>query len=105
MAIYHSVGPQLAQEFKDKFQGPDTPAGLSVDQIWTITKLCKLIRRSCRSNAAFNPCMELVFPGFKFQQYDTGNRNSRTGKMIQGLKITPPTGQAVTQTSDDGEDE
>lgn len=99
MAIYHSIAPGLAQEFKDKF------GDLDVNQVWTIVKLAKLVRRSCRSNAALNPCLELVFPGFKFQQYDTGNRNSRTGKMIQGLKITPPTGQAVTQSSDDGEDE
>ena len=99
MAIYHSVGPQLAQEFQDKF------GDLNVDQIWTIVKFAKLIRRSCRSNAAFNPACELIFKGYSFDQYDTGNRNSRTGKMIQGLKITPPTGQAVTQDSDSETDD
>lgn len=99
MAIYHAVAPQLAVEFKEKF------GSLDVNQIWAIVKLAKLIRRSCRSNAAMNPCMEIVFPGFKFQQYDTKNRNSRTGKPIMGLKITPPSGVPTTQTEDEGDDE
>ena len=99
MAVYHSVAPQLAQEFKEKF------GDLSVDQIWAIVKLVKLARRSCRSNVALNPCLELVFPGFKFSQYDTGNVNSRTHKPILGLTITPPKGEPTTQTEEDGEDE
>ena len=99
MAIYHSVAPLLAKEFKDKFET------INVDQIWAIVKLAKLIRRSCRSNAAMNPCMEIVFPGYRFAQYDTGKRNSRTGQPILGLKITPPAGEPTTQTEDEGEDE
>ena len=99
MAIYHQVAPQLAQEFKDKF------GDLDVNQIWAVIKLVKLARRSCRSNSALNPCLEIVFPGFKFQQYDTGKRNSRTNKPIMGLKTTPPNGTPVTNTEEDGEDE
>ena len=99
MAVYHQVATILAQEFKDKF------GDLSVDQIWAIVKLVKLVRRSCRSNVALNPCLGLVFPGFSFSQYETGKHNTRTGKPIQGLKITPPVGQPVTQTEGDEDDE
>ncbi len=99
MAQYHQIAPILAQEFQDKF------GELSVEQIWSIVKLVKLARRSCRSNAALNPCLEIVFKGFRFSQYDTGKRNTRTGRPIQGLKITPPQGEPVTQTEDEGEDE
>jgi len=98
MAMYHSVAPQLAQEFKDKF------GDLSVEQIWVVVKLAKLVRRSCRSNAALNPCLGIVFPGFKFDQYNTGKINSRTKKPIMGLKITPPIGEAVGQTEEDGDE-
>lgn len=100
MAIYHDVAPQLANEFAAKFDKP-----LTVEQIWAIVKLAKLVRRSCRSNAALNPCLGIVFPGFKFQQYDTGKVNSRTHKPIMGLKITPPQGDGVAQTEDEGDDE
>lgn len=34
-----------------------------------------------------------------------GKRNTRTGKPIQGLKITPPVGEPSTQTEDEGDDE
>lgn len=95
MAAYHQIAPQLAEEFKAKF------GELSVEQIWAIVKLVKLARRSCRSNAALNPAMSLVFPGFKFQQYGTGKKNNRTGKEIMGLRITPPSGSSVDDSDPD----
>lgn len=98
MAVYHQVAPILAKEFASKF------GDLNVDQIWTIVKLVKLARRSCRSNAALNPCLEIAFPGYRFSQYDTGKINTRTHRPIMGLKITPPKGEPVTQ-EEEGDDE
>lgn len=96
MAYYHQVAPQLANEFKQRF--PD----LTVEQIWTIVKFSKLVRRSCRSNAALYPACEITFPGFKFKDYDTGKKNAK-GRPIKHLSITDKQGKKFQEESQDEE--
>lgn len=74
------VAHKLHEEVKTHF--PE----LTDRQIWTIVKLCKMSRRYCRSNAAFNNAMNVVFEGIaEFKEVQ--KINPKDGTSYPGLSI------------------
>lgn len=75
---------------------------LTVHELWQIVKLCKLCRRSCRHNTAFNAAMSAAFPYAQFQQVQKFNKV--TNKTYEGLKITVA-GETVGDSNDDASED
>jgi hypothetical protein len=63
---------------------------LTAKQLWTITKLAKMVRLRCRNNTAFNNAMNEIFPHAKFQTVNKSRISRITGReeTYPGLQIT-----------------
>jgi hypothetical protein len=74
---------------------------LTTRQLWAIVKLSKHVRLRCRNNAAFNNCMNQLFPYARFQQVTKTRKNRFTGldETYPGLSIV------VNGETVEGEDE
>jgi hypothetical protein len=63
---------------------------LTAKQLWTLTKLAKMVRLRCRNNTAFNNAMNEIFPHAKFQTVNKSRISRLTGQpeTYPGLQIT-----------------
>jgi hypothetical protein len=86
-------GPKEQKELASVLK-PD----LTIHDVWTLVKFGKHIRRSCRNNAALNPYLSRMFPGFRFEAIP---KVAPSGKAYMGLRIVDKTTGLVTEDDDD----
>lgn len=88
------LGAKLEQLFGRK---------LNENEIWTMVKFCKVIRRSCRHNTAFNGAFSAAFPYASFRQVSKTIMNGpRKGQTYMGLQVTV---NGVAPTDDNEEED
>lgn len=92
---YTTQAKELGQEITAALK--DEP---NIDLMWSIVKFGKLIRRSCRSNTAFNSALSAAFPNAIFTQ---DGREYKPGKF--GLRIRMKNNREETRTDDTDDDE
>jgi hypothetical protein len=85
------LGVQLREALKDE---------PNIDVAWTLTKIGKLFRRSCKNNTAFNNALSEIFPNMEFSQ--TG-QEYKPGKF--GLRIRLKAQPEVMRQDESGEDD
>lgn len=79
MTMYDLAG-KLREEFKELFK-----EGMTPKQVWWVVKMMKSARMYCRSNAAFNNFMNMIFEGTaEFRQV---SKQDSQGKVYTGLEI------------------
>ena len=78
-----------AQELKTTIES-EFGTSLTARQLWVLTKFAKHVRLRCRNNAAFNNCMNQVFPYARFKQVTKFRASRITGaqETYPGLSIT-----------------
>ncbi len=70
---------ELYEEFKKNF--PE----LTFEQLWSIVKLCKMVRLRCRSNIAFNNAFNIIFQGRA--EFKEVRKERKDGTSYMGLSI------------------
>lgn len=73
---------------------------LTARQLWLIVRLCKLARRSCRHNTAFNAAMSAAFPYARFRQV---TKTNAAGRSYPGLQITITDANGIDTAEDENE--
>ena len=89
---YTETARELTDRFKEQF------GELSAQQLWTLVRFAKMIRRSCRNNSAFNVAANLIFP---YAQFRTVSK-TKNGRTFPGLEIAV-NNESISDSDEDDE--
>ena len=90
--------PNFKQLFAEAF------GELTVQQLWTLTKFTKRVRKFARNNSAFNNLANRSFPYAQFRQVNKErvNRYTQQKETYPGLQITVK-GESLSEEGEDNE--